>query len=94
MSTFIVVCYDVSNDRSRLSITHALMGYGVRVQKSVFECLIENPGEIKKLLSQLESYLDEGDSLRVYYFCPKDRTSILCDGGLPPESDEAFVIAE
>jgi len=94
VSLFVVVCYDVSSDKARLAIAHILMGYGVRVQRSVFECCVDTPGEIAKISSRLEPFLAEGDNLRIYPLCPKDRGDIFFDGGLPPEQEEDFVIVE
>jgi len=94
MNLFVVVCYDISDDRARLSVGHILMGYGVRAQKSVFECSVETEGEIRKIRSLLEPLLGEGDSLRIYPLCPKDRGDILFDGGLPPENAADFVLVE
>jgi CRISPR-associated protein Cas2 len=92
MGFFAVVCYDVSNDKSRLSIAHTLMGYGVRVQKSVFECHIETPDVLRKLWDHLIPHLKEGDSLRIYYFCHKDQQDICHDGGPPTHRPADYLI--
>ena len=34
---FYLICYDVVNDRRRNRVSRLLEGYGLRVQKSVFE---------------------------------------------------------
>ncbi len=94
MNLFAVVCYDISDDRSRLAVAHLLMGYGIRVQKSVFECCVDTLGEIGRIRSLLEPLLGEGDSLRIYTLCPKDRGDVLFDGGLPPEEEADFVLLE
>ena len=36
---FYLICYDVVNDR-RNRVSRLLEGYGLRVQKSVFECVL------------------------------------------------------
>jgi CRISPR-associated protein Cas2 len=33
-----LVCYDVSDDRRRTRVAKAMMGFGDRIQYSVFEC--------------------------------------------------------
>ena len=37
---YYIVSYDISNDKKRTKMLRLLKNYGVRVQKSVFECLI------------------------------------------------------
>ncbi|MFO8072416.1 MAG: CRISPR-associated endonuclease Cas2, partial [Polyangia bacterium] len=80
------VCYDISNDRRRRKIARLLEGYGVRVQKSVFEARLDQ----KKLLSlrkKLERRIDpELDSVRIYRICARCRESIEVIGpGTLPE---------
>jgi len=92
MSFFVVVCYDVSSDRSRLAIAHILMGYGVRVQKSVFECLVDTKGEVSRIKGLLVPLLAEGDNLRIYTLCPKDRGDIRSNGGSPPQDKTDYLV--
>jgi CRISPR-associated protein Cas2 len=37
---FYLVCYDVVGDARRVRVANLLKGYGLRVQKSVFECVL------------------------------------------------------
>ena len=67
----VLVTYDVATDtaagRRRLRrVAKVCEGYGQRVQKSVFECIV-NSVELEQLIHRLrlEINLDE-DSLRVY----------------------------
>ena len=54
---FVVVTYDIPNDRRRLKVMKTLEGYGDRVQYSVFECLITNAtyGQLRQRLGKLIS---------------------------------------
>lgn len=92
MSLFVVVCYDVSSDRSRLAIAHILMGFGVRVQKSVFECLVDKKGTVATIKELLLPLLSEGDNLRIYTLCPKDRGDIRSNGGQPPQNKTDYLV--
>lgn len=38
---FVVVSYDIVNDRQRQRLAKVLGDYGQRVQKSVFECRVD-----------------------------------------------------
>ena len=35
---FVLVCFDIVDDRVRYRVVKTLKGYGIRGQKSVFEC--------------------------------------------------------
>lgn len=67
----VVVAYDVSTDtaegRRRLRrAAQVCCGYGVRVQKSVFECRV-TPAQLARLLLHLSKTIHPAeDSLRVY----------------------------
>ncbi len=67
----ILVAYDVATDsaegRRRLRrVAKVCEGYGQRVQKSVFECIV-NPAQLALLVHQLEREIDgREDSLRIY----------------------------
>ena len=70
----LLVVYDVSTDtregRSRLRrVAKICEGYGQRVQKSVFECIIPPEQEVL-LRHDLEDTIDpEEDSIRIYTGC-------------------------
>jgi CRISPR-associated protein Cas2 len=38
--TFYLICYDIVKDSRRTKVAHLLEGYGLRVQKSVFEVVL------------------------------------------------------
>jgi CRISPR-associated protein Cas2 len=67
----ILVTYDVSTEsaegRSRLRrVAKVCEAYGQRVQKSVFECIV-NSMELELLVHELTSIIDlKEDSLRIY----------------------------
>ena len=68
----VLVSYDVSTEseggKKRLrQVDKVCQGFGLRVQNSVFECLIDY-GQAKQLQIKLESIIDEDkDSLRFYF---------------------------
>lgn len=69
MEKFWLICYDVS-DPKRLRLTaKVLKQYGVRVQKSVFECAL-SPAQFKTVKREIGSIIDlETDSVRYYPLC-------------------------
>lgn len=49
-----IVIYDITDDQERRRVSKVLEGYGFRVQKSAFECLLSRSGR-----DRLEKYLEE-----------------------------------
>jgi CRISPR-associated protein Cas2 len=75
---FTIISYDVVSDKRRNKVAKCLLGYGNRVQYSVFECYLE--GEVfAKLLAELRELIDiNTDSVRFYRLdeAAKQRTQI------------------
>ncbi len=67
---FILVCFDIVDDRVRYRVVKTLKGYGVRVQKSVFECADMTEHKFLKMISTMEDLIDHGeDTIRYYPLC-------------------------
>ena len=77
----ILITYDVntenSDGRRRLrKVAKECVNYGVRVQNSVFECVLD-AAQCKKLVHLLTKIIDEKkDSLRIYYLGKKETARI------------------
>jgi CRISPR-associated protein Cas2 len=64
-----VVCYDVPDDVRRTRLAKLLDGYGVRVQYSVFEAVLDR-GLFDKLVEELRAILDpQTDRVTIYIVC-------------------------
>lgn len=61
----VVVIYDISDSKRRLRIANTLNGYGKRVQKSAFECVL-NRKQYDNLVERLSKIIQEEDLLRIY----------------------------
>lgn len=57
MALKVVVAYDVVEDSRRGKLAAVLAGYGVRLQKSVFECLLPDGG-LDEILAAAERHLN------------------------------------
>jgi len=80
MTDFIVICFDVCDPRRLRRVSNELENFGTRVQKSIFECHLDERGFIE-LKNRLSDHIDEQeDHVRYYRLCPKDRLIILVDG--------------
>lgn len=66
----ILIIYDIERDKTRTKVVRVLESYGIRVQKSAFECHL-NSKRIIALTNQLKKIVKEDDSIRIYQV--KDR---------------------
>lgn len=63
---FVLVIYDIIDNKRRVKFAKEMSGYGFRVQKSAFEALIEEKLFIK-LKREIPRLIDpEEDSVRIY----------------------------
>ncbi len=79
---FIVVCYDIIDDRRRGRVAKILADYGVRVQYSVFECVIPKELEEDMKVRVLNEIDEEEDKVHFYFLCKScvDRMKIFGSG--------------
>lgn len=67
---FYLVCFDIVDDKMRRRAVKILLEYGVRVQKSVFECAHLTDKRFAKMKTRLDAEIDHGlDSFRFYPLC-------------------------
>jgi CRISPR-associated protein Cas2 len=65
---YVVISYDISDDRTRNKVANLLLDYGRRVQYSVFECLVDTK-TLDKIIALLKPFVEGTDSIRVYPIC-------------------------
>jgi len=88
-----VIIYDISDDKRRLLVSNLLEGYGKRVNRSVFECLITSQVKLKKLKVGLADIVEiKTDSVRVYTLCISciEKSEGLCNEADPFEKDAIY----
>jgi len=89
---FLVVSYDISDDRRRRKVMKAMEDFGARVQFSVFECRLL-PSEIEKLKRRLRPYVHTAqDSIRFYFIGAEDVGRIQVMGGGKVTEDRQFFV--
>lgn len=92
MNRMFIVCFDVGDDKRLRRIARELGNFGARVQKSVFECHLDD-SELAALQQRLAKLLDEKeDNVRYYPLCRKDAGAILIDGPGRVTPDPDFVM--
>jgi CRISPR-associated protein Cas2 len=66
---FVVISYDISEDKRRTKIHKMLKSYGQWMQYSVFECDVTD-SQYAKLRARLSKMIKpEEDSIRFYFLC-------------------------
>ena len=91
---YIVISYDVANDKKRTKVAKLLFGYGRRVQKSVFECVLDDK-QLHTLKARLDKAIDpEVDSIRYYRLCQRcvSAIEITGEGTITEDMSEQVII--
>lgn len=66
---FVVVTYDITDDKRRVHVSDELENFGARVNFSVFECHLE-PDHLADLKQRLAEKIDSTeDNVRYYILC-------------------------
>lgn len=60
-----IASYDISDDRRRNRVARVLLGYGFRVQRSVYQVYVE-PHEIEDLQFEVAIHLEASDEFVLY----------------------------
>jgi CRISPR-associated protein Cas2 len=66
---FVLVVYDISNDKRRTKLHDALLDYGTPVQYSVFECALDDKGMERMKRAVHKVIRPRADRVRFYYLC-------------------------
>ena len=68
---FILIVYDISNDKRRAKLHNVLLDYGTPVQYSVFECHLDakNLAKMKKAVARVVQRGKRKDNVRYYFLC-------------------------
>lgn len=67
----VLVSYDIPDDRRRGQVHKLLKGYGVAVQRSVFECDLSG-GQVDLLIRRAGRLIEPGDDdFRLYPLCAR-----------------------
>jgi len=93
MKRLYLISFDISKNNIRRYVVKLLVANGDRVQKSVFECLL-NDKQYINMKNKLDKLIDKDtDSIRYYFFCNncKDNISISGQGNYTCEEDLIIV---
>jgi CRISPR-associated protein Cas2 len=89
---FVVVSYDIPEDKRRTKIHKVLKSYGQWMQFSVFECELTEV-EYAKLRSRLSKLIKpDQDSVRFYFLCRCCHGKVERIGGETVRDDSIFFV--
>ena len=89
---FVIVSYDITEDKRRTKIHDILKSYGQWMQYSLFECDLTKT-QYAKLRSRLQKIIDpETDSIRFYFLCGCCQNKIERIGGEAVRDNTIFFV--
>jgi CRISPR-associated protein Cas2 len=92
---FVIVSYDIVENKQRTKLAKKLCNYGQRVQYSVFECTV-TAEQYKEMKKEALKFVDlEKDSLRFYRLCRECKRHIESFGikrGTEKQEDKAIIV--
>lgn len=87
---YVLIIYDIVNNKRRMAFAKKMNGYGFRVQKSAFEALIQE-NLYRQLIDEIPRLIDEKtDTVRVYKIRGQGEVSLF--GQSPILEDEEVII--
>ncbi|MBW4544599.1 MAG: CRISPR-associated endonuclease Cas2 [Symplocastrum torsivum CPER-KK1] len=87
---YVVISYDISEDKRRTKIHSLLKSYGQWMQFSVFECDLTETQYAKLRVRLSKLIKPEQDSIRFYFLCCGCQRKVERIGGEPPRDDTIF----
>lgn len=91
MKQFVVVSYDIFDNRRRRKVMKTLKGYGEHVQYSVFECRLE-ANHMAQMRRRLARLVARGDSIRLYFVGAEDVSRIEVIGHGAVLAERIFIV--
>jgi len=90
---YLVVSYDIHDDKRRTRIHNALKNFGQRIQFSVFECDLTKE-QILRMQHTLKRIIKEEDqdSVQFYHLCDGCKAKIDRIRGITPREDGPVVV--
>jgi CRISPR-associated protein Cas2 len=89
---YVVVSYDISEDKRRTKVHKMLKSYGQWMQYSVFECDLTETQYAKLRLRLSKVIKPEQDSIRFYFLCRCCQDKVERIGGEPVRDESMFFV--
>ncbi|MGI0479401.1 CRISPR-associated endonuclease Cas2 [Geminocystis sp. CENA526] len=89
---YVIISYDITDNKKRTQIHKILKSYGEWVQYSIFECELTET-QYAKLRHRLSKLIkDDGDNIRFYFMCKCCQGKIERIGGELPRDNTIFFV--
>ncbi len=90
---FIVISYDIKDDKRRSKIFKVLKNFGQWMQFSVFKCELDKANFLR-LKDRLDHLIDaeKEDSIRFYFLCEGCKRQVERVGGEKPRKEGAVIV--
>ena len=89
-----LVTYDIEDPKRLKRVAKILEAHGLRLQKSVFECLLR-PEDLKRLMNKLENEIEEElDGIKFFPLCKAcvQKVTVLGPEASPNQQVAPFVV--
>ena len=73
---YVLIIYDIIDNKRRLKLAKYLNGYGFRVQKSSFEAKLTK-SKYNQMINGIGKYATNEDSIRIYKISGKGQVTVL-----------------
>jgi CRISPR-associated protein Cas2 len=90
---FVVISYDIKDDKRRSRIFKTLKNFGQWMQFSVFECELDKANFLR-LKDRLDHLIDaeKEDSIRFYFLCEGCKRQVERIGGEKPRKEGVVIV--
>jgi CRISPR-associated protein Cas2 len=90
---FVVISYDIADDKSRGRIFKTLKNFGQWMQYSIFECELDRMNFLR-LKDRLDRLIeaDKDDSIRYYFLCENCKQQVVRVGGEVQRREGAVIV--
>lgn len=89
---WVVVSYDIPDDKRRTKVMKIVEGYGQRAQYSVFECEVR-PADLRELRERLQAVIQEQwDDVRFYALCEVCLANVTVLGKATVHRPQPYVV--
>ncbi len=87
----VVIIYDLSDNKRRNELAKLLKGFGQRVQRSSFECILSTK-QYNRLIRQIDRFAQSDDLIRVYRLSGRTQVKIWGERDCWDEEEDLIFI--
>ncbi len=88
---FVLIIYDIIDNKQRIKLSKFLLGYGFRIQKSAFEAVITKK-KYNELIQKLPAFAGGEDSIRVYKIVGRGQVHTFGKASAEAETEDVIII--